>query len=194
MKYRKPEDRVRKTTCPGSMLKPVLAPRLDKHGNRVVEYTGKDENLYAYIQSWADACDLNLLLDRYTRGDETALMQRAGAYLDISDMPDNISDLFNLTEQAKGLFDSLPIQTKEAFGNNVYNFVSNIGSEEWNQIMSVSPEEMRYDRVRAAKELTDRNMKLVDQIHMPIEKEEIVEPVIENPGTSESLKKGLNEL
>lgn len=180
------------------MIKDVKGPRLDKYGNRIIEKRG-EKNLYAEIQSYKDDCDINMILTRYMMGDQTVLSVKAAQFMDITQIPDNMSDLFNMTVAAKDLFKTLPTEVREKFGNNVYNFVANIGTEAWNEVMNVSEEDLRKDKVKASKENRDLNQKLVNAIR----KENIEEfkPPIENPGIDQpvepqtsDIKRGLNSL
>ena len=158
MDFRTQYDRVRVTTKPGSMLKDNNVPVIDKQGNRVIEATDTPINLYAQIQSWRDECDINILMAKFTNGDKTALMKRAGAYgLDLSEVPDNFNDLMNLTTRAGAFFDSLPVDVKNMFGNNLYNFLANSKTKEFMEVMSRSEDDYRKEKVVHSKEFTKQN-------------------------------------
>lgn len=131
---------------PGSPIRMERAPKLDKYGNMVVVDKGPIDYA-AYINSWRDDCDINILMARFTSGDKDALIQRVGAYMDVSKMPDNFNDMMNLTMSAQSVFDSLPTAAKEAFGNNVNNFLSNAGTKEWVELLSKSPDDFRKELV-----------------------------------------------
>lgn len=154
---------------PGSMIKDVMAPVLDRYGNRVIEKENEID-LYAQIQSWRDECDINILMAKFTNGDKTALMQRVGTYLDLSVLPDNFNDMLNLTTKAQAVFDSLPVDVKQVFGNNVNNFLSNSKTKEFEEILSKSPEQLRLEKVLRSKEFTETN-------------QEAAKPTYFNPGT-----------
>lgn len=136
---------------PGSPVKMEMAPVLDKYGNKTIEPKGPID-LYSQIQSWRDECDINILMAKFTNGDRTALMQRVGAYLDLTQIPDNFNDMLNLTTQASSVFDSLPVEVKEVFGNNVNNFLANSKTKEFAEIMSQSPEDIRKAKMTASRE------------------------------------------
>lgn len=144
-------------TKSGEFIKPNLVPEIDKYGNVEIKSNG-DIDLYAQIQSWRDECDINILMAKFTNGDKTALMQRAGAYLDLADIPDNFNDILNLTTKAGALFDSLPVEVKQQFGNNVNNFLANAKTEEFKEIMSQSPEDIRKEKVMKSKKFTENNI------------------------------------
>lgn len=139
---------------PGSGIKMEMAPVLDKYGNKVIEPQGPVD-LYSEIQSWRDECDINILMAKFTNGDRTALMQRVGAFVDLTQIPDNFNDMLNLTTTAGAVFDSLPVEVKEVFGNNLNNFLSNSKTKEFAEIMSKSPEDIRRDKIKASREFTE---------------------------------------
>lgn len=130
----------------GSPIRMERAPKLDKYGNMVVVDKGPIDYA-AYINSWRDDCDINILMARFTSGDKDALIQRVGAYMDVSKLPDNFNEMMNLTMSAQSVFDSLPTAAKEAFGNNVNNFLSNAGTKEWVELLSKSPDDFRKELV-----------------------------------------------
>lgn len=194
MKYRnKIEDRKRCVSEPGSMLTYRYGSRLDKYGNRVIEKKAPI-NRYAEIQSYADETNINTILTKYVNGDKTVLSEKAAQFMDITQIPDNMSDLFNLTVQAKDAFAHLPVDVKNVFGNNVYSFVANMGTKEWNEIMNVSEEDIRMQKIKAMNE----NRKLNDQLVTAIRKENIPDnKPIENPAVDvpvENTTKGLNQI
>lgn len=143
-------------TNPGNPIKDVMGPVLDRYGNRVIKK--KDQiDLYSAIQAYRDECDINILMAKFTNGDRTALMKRVGEYLDLSQIPDNFSDLMNLSASAQSVFDSLPVSVKEMFGNNLHNFLANSKTKEFAEVMSKSPEELRLERVLGSDALMKAN-------------------------------------
>lgn len=176
-------------TNPGSMIKEHYTPVIDKYGNRVIESDGSID-LYSQIQSWKDECDINILMAKFTNGDKTALMQRVGSYMDISELPDNFNDIMNVTTKAQSLFDSLPTDIKNVFGNNVYNFLANAKTKEFAELMSKSPEDIRTEKIMKSKEATHNSIEesqvkyysnpgsgLIDDGSVEIPVEPITDPV-----------------
>lgn len=145
MEFRTQYDRKEVFTEPGSPIRTIRAAEYDKNKNIVVVDKG-EENLYAYINSFADSVDIHVLLARFMNGDKEALLQRAGAYIDISALPTNINEFIELARNAENLFNSLPIDVKESFNNNMMEFVSTIGDKEWIEKMSKSPLQIQMDK------------------------------------------------
>lgn len=169
MEFRNKYSRLKQFTEPGNPIKNEYAGKLDKNKNLVIEKTG-EINLYAYINSFAESVDINLLLARFVAGDKEALMQRAGEYLDLSNVPSNLNDYIEFQRSTEALFNTLPVEVKKQFGNNVVNFLSQVGEPSWNNIMNTSKDQINKEKDDIAKEVKKTNEKLVK------------EKVIENPG------------
>ena len=135
--FRTKYERVEKVSIPGNPIKDQLAGEYDKNKNIVVVPKGKI-NQYAYINSFADSVDIHVLLARFQNGDKEALLQRAGAYIDISALPTNINEFIELSRNAENLFNTLPVEVKEKFNNNVVEFISTVGDKEWIEKMNTS--------------------------------------------------------
>lgn len=142
------EEHKRVYSDPGSPVVPVYKSEYDENHNLVVKENGV-KNLYAEINSHAESCDIHVVLNRFVNGDKEALMQRAGAFIDISQMPDNLNDFVKLASQAESLFNTLPYEVKEKFNNNPVEFISQIGTTSWEEKMTTSEaqEKMANDEV-----------------------------------------------
>lgn len=114
----------------GSQYKVIYSPVVAKDGS--IDLKEKEKtSLYDYIQSFKDSCDINVLLRRYAQGDSAALMKGNPFYGDVTDMPQTYAEMLQVVIDGEDYFNKLPVDVKEKFGNNFYNFVSCIGSEEW---------------------------------------------------------------
>lgn len=83
------------------------------------------ENLYEFIQSFADSCDINKLIARFRNGEVDIFDQAKGFYGDVSNMPQDMHSIFNLIEKGKYVFDRQPIEVKEKYGNSFENWLMN---------------------------------------------------------------------
>lgn len=144
-------NRLRVISNAGDRKRIVKAGVLNNKKQIVVKEKGH-EDLYAYINSFADSVNIHVLLARFANGDKEALLQRAGAFIDISALPTNINEFVELYHNGESYFNSLPIEIKEKFNNNMTEFISKIGSSEFNDIMSVSPDEIRKQKIELVKE------------------------------------------
>lgn len=83
------------------------------------------------INSWADSCDLGLILDRVMRGD-TSLLGRGGSgfYGDVSEFPTDFRSVLDLVNAGKDFFEGLPAEVRAGFNNDVYEFFRSLESGE----------------------------------------------------------------
>lgn len=81
----------------------------------------------ALIQSYADECDVNRIVQRFEAGDLSALSRVQGLYADVSGYPTDSVSLMNLGVQATLAWDALTLEeqskygSKEAFINAMLN-------------------------------------------------------------------------
>lgn len=133
-----PHDRVFQE--PGSPIRTLYSSRVDADGNIVLEESGS-ENLYDYIQSHRDSCDINVLLARYNNGDVSALNQRQGSYGDFTQFPKTFAETLNFMIQGQDYFESLPLEVRERFGFSFERFVASMDNmDDFMKIMSPAPE------------------------------------------------------
>ena len=126
-KYRVPR---RVFADPGDPIKITYSPEFDKRGVMTLVETGK-ENLYDFIQSHRDSVDLHKIIERFERGDVTALSKVQAVYADLSEMPRTYSEMLNQVIAGEKMFNDLPISVKEKFGQNFNAWMSTMGSDEW---------------------------------------------------------------
>lgn len=136
MKYRTCDERIECTTNPGSRFKIEYEPYYDKDGNLCLKEVGKHD-LYLDIQADALSCDINVLIARYKAGDTEALERVKGIYMDISEVPDNFVDAYNMIRNAEGHFDALDPSIKQQFDNSFEKFLFTLGTDEWNRKIGV---------------------------------------------------------
>lgn len=123
-----PRERIH--PCSGSRVKKLYSGRYDANGRVVLEEKGT-EDLYAYIQSFADSVDINVILARFCNGDTDALSRAQGFYGDVTDFPANMADALNRINQAEEMFKSLPLEVRQRFDCSFEQFLSQSGSDEW---------------------------------------------------------------
>lgn len=123
-----PRERVH--PCAGSRLKQLYSGRYDANGRVVLEEKGT-EDLYAFIQSFADSVDINVILARFANGDTEALSRAQGFYADVTEFPPNMADALNRINQAEEMFKSLPLDVRQKFDCSFEQFLSQSGTEDW---------------------------------------------------------------
>lgn len=75
------------------------------------------ENSQALINSYADSCDLNLIIEKVTQGEVDLLMKRTGVFIDTTQFPTMVCDLKNQIRENMAAFDALPDDIKVELGS-----------------------------------------------------------------------------
>lgn len=113
---------------PGPSKVHVKCPK-ERPEKKLNESTNKIENVgidpfYERIQSYADSCRLSTKLERYRRGDITALGTRSVQYLDTSNSPRSLQEVLQAGDKIGDSFKRLPDSIRGVFNNSVSEFVS----------------------------------------------------------------------
>lgn len=106
--------------CEPKCKKTIEDYRLD-HTTGKLEKIG-EKPFYDIIQSYAESCKLDNILKRAQMGDLSSLNARPGSYLDLSDAPSSLEEVYQRGANAKDKFDKLPDELRELFGNSYSNF------------------------------------------------------------------------
>lgn len=123
MKWRTQFDRVRVFTNPGNPVKVLYGASYDEKGRVILEEKGT-ENLYDYIQSFAESVDIHVLLKRFSNGEVDVLSKVQGFYGDISGFPTTYADLLNTVAEGEAFFNGLPVDIRSKFGHSFAQFMS----------------------------------------------------------------------
>lgn len=115
---------------PGSRIKQLYSPRYSENGTLDLVESGT-EDLYSYIQSHKESCDIHAILERFVAGDETALSHAQGFYADMSDMPKTYMEVLNSVIAGEHAFDALPVEIKQQFGNSFAVWMSEMESPDF---------------------------------------------------------------
>lgn len=107
---------------PGSCMKTEYMLSVDEKGYETLKVTGETD-VQKMIDSYKDMVDLDIVLERLNNGDESALEQVEGFYADVTGIPNNLQDVMNLNLNGKMLFDSLPPEYRNIYGDNYQSFV-----------------------------------------------------------------------
>lgn len=108
---------------PGSPDHITYAGHYDEKGRVVLEESGR-ENIYDFIQSHAESCDIHVLMKRYQNGDINALSKKQGFYGDFLDFPKTYAEALNHMNEMERQFMALPVETREKFGNSFTEFLA----------------------------------------------------------------------
>lgn len=123
----------------GTGVKVLYAPQFDKDGNMELVESGR-ENLYDFIQSHSDSCNIHLILERFARGDVSVLSRVQGSFGDFTDMPGTYAELLNTVIEGEQYFMGLPIETRAKFDHSFQKWLVSSGSADWLEKMGVKLE------------------------------------------------------
>lgn len=99
-------------------IEPVYTKQVNKDGSVEFVKTG-EKNLYEEIQSYKDDTDINFIIARCVKDGTLSLLADNGrSSVDVSMLPDNFLDLYNLSERLKSEFLTLPVEERELFNNS----------------------------------------------------------------------------
>ena len=143
---------------PGCRKKPNYKAKKDEKGRIVVAETGTFDDIYTYIQSFADSVDINVLIAKFRAGDDTALNQRVGAYLDTTDIPNNYRDILNMKLETEQLFNSLPVDIKQKFNNNVDEFIMEVGKDGFTEKLNIAKKVEQVQKVANTIDSVQKNV------------------------------------
>lgn len=124
---------------PGSPEHITYAGRYDEKGRVVLEESGR-ENLYDYIQSYAESCDIHVLMKRFANGDVDALSHKQGFYGDFLDFPKTYAEALNHMNEMERQFMALPVETREKFGNSFTEFLAASGEADFLERLGIKKE------------------------------------------------------
>lgn len=125
-------------TEPGSPFRVLYKPVVDKKGNIELEECGK-ENTQEIIQSYAESCDIQLILQNAMMGDVSGLQKVQGFYGDFTQMPKTYAEMLQLQIDAQNAFNALPTDIKKKFDNDVNKFLMSAGEKDWLEKLSINP-------------------------------------------------------
>lgn len=113
----------------GEKTRPDYKPTYGNDGKYRLEVCG-EINSYDDIQSYHDTCDLQQIIAKYNMtGNADLLNKRHGFYMDISEFPETYAEMQNAMIQAEMEFNSMPLEFKKKFNNNVREFFVEMGTE-----------------------------------------------------------------
>lgn len=113
---------------PGSTVRILYSPKFDEKGVMSLVESGK-ENLYEFIQSHKESCDIHVILERFARGDVSALERVQGTYGDFSNMPRTYADMLNLVHSAEDAFSNLPVDERAKYGHSFERWLTEFGPD-----------------------------------------------------------------
>ena len=102
-------DRIQ--THPGNPIKQLYSGSYNERGQVELKEDGT-ENLYDFIQSFAESTDIHAILRRYQNGEVDVLEKVQGFYGDITEMPHTYAEALQRISDSEKVFMSLPVEVR----------------------------------------------------------------------------------
>lgn len=118
----------------GSSFSVTFEESISDSGEPVLVRTGETDN-YSYIQaSLPDSLVYNII-NRFLRGDESALVGSVGRFADITGAPTNLHEAQKMIKHAETEFLKLPPDFRAEFGGTVEGLLAAISSGTFNDTL-----------------------------------------------------------
>lgn len=138
-KFRTQFDRVLKVSKVGERVEDTFQAVVSENGSIDLEVNGKVDR-YAYIQSFKDETDLSQIIKRFTRGDMSGLRD-GGMYGDFTEFPKTYAEAQQKMINATNMFMELPVEKRALYNHDPNQFIADIGSEKWMDVLGIKPVE-----------------------------------------------------
>ena len=103
---------------------------VDKETGREIVVRAGETNVYIQKQEAVKDVLLYNLIDTYTRtGDASIFGENLGGFIDVVNLPKSLLEAENVRVQAKQLFDRLPFEQRNVYGNDVFVFLKDVNDK-----------------------------------------------------------------
>lgn len=134
------DARDRISSHPGNPIKQLYAGSYNERGQIELKEDGT-EDLYAFIQSFAESTDIHSILKRYQNGEVDVLEKVQGFYGDITEMPHTYAEALQRIADSEKVFMSLPVEVRAKFGHNFSEFLAASQEADFLDRLGVKPTE-----------------------------------------------------
>lgn len=138
------DARQRIESNPGNPIKQLYAGSYNEQGQVELKEDGS-EDLYAYIQSFAESTDIHSILQRYENGEVDVLEKVQGFYGDITEMPKTYAEALQRISDSEKVFMSLPVEVRAKFGHSFSQFLAASQEADFLERLGVKPSEQPAD-------------------------------------------------
>lgn len=140
MKFKTQYDaRERTESNPGNPVKQLFSGFYNEKGQVELREDGT-ENLYDFIQSFAESTDIHTIMRRFTNGEVDVLEKVQGFYGDITDMPHTYAEALQRIADSEKVFMSLPVEVRAKFGHNFGEFLAASQDPDFLDRLGVKPD------------------------------------------------------
>lgn len=133
------DARDRIITNPGNPIKQLYAGSYNERGQVELKEDGT-EDLYSFIQSFAESTDIHAILRRYQNGEVDVLEKVQGFYGDITEMPRTYAEALQRIADSEKVFMSLPVEIRAKFGHSFSEFLAASQDADFLDRMGINPD------------------------------------------------------
>ena len=119
----------------GNGSAPVYEEVLDD-GDPHLRVSGQD-NLFEYVQASKDETNIYIIIERYRRGDITALAKNNGQYIDVTGMPTTLMDAYAVMNKARRNFENMPEDVRAKFDDDFNVYLQTVSTSTPEQLQSL---------------------------------------------------------
>lgn len=108
---------------PGCPIKQLYSGSYNERGQVELKEDGT-ENLYDFIQSFAESTDIHAIMRRFENGEVDVLEKVQGFYGDVTEMPKTYAEALQRIADSEKVFMSLPVDVRAKFGHSFSEFLA----------------------------------------------------------------------
>lgn len=135
-------DRIKSN--PGNPIKKLYVGSYNERGQVELKEDGT-EDLYAYIQSFAESTDIHSILRRFDNGEVDVLEKVQGFYGDFTEMPQTYAEALQRISDSEKVFMSLPVEVRAKFNHSFSEFLSASQDGDFLDRLGIKPDEQVAD-------------------------------------------------
>lgn len=135
-------ERKRYHCSSGSRYENTYQEEINKKSGKIELVKVGETCVYDLIQADLEQSKIENIIHKLAMGDYSVLRQAQLTYADENDFPKNLMEAQNIVIKAKQEFDKFPVEVKKEFNNSAEQYISMMGTEEFNKIMSPFNEEI----------------------------------------------------
>lgn len=132
-------------SCSGCRKRRIWTPHFVESKLGLAEYQidlsdDGEIDIFDSIQELSDYVDIDNIVNRYNNGEIDVLEKVQGFYGDLTTLPVDMRGIYDFNAQGKKLFDSLPEDVREQFGD--YQSFITINAEKYDEIFNPKESEV----------------------------------------------------
>lgn len=124
-------------TPSGEKLEEMWAMKINDDGKEEFYIAGKT-NIYEKIQAFAEDVKIENIIAKVTATGDTSILEKVKyTYADTTELPTNLFEAQQKIKDAEQIFNQLPTDIKESYGNSFNMYLKDFGSETWAEKMGL---------------------------------------------------------